>query len=94
MDPSPVGAVMELVVGLAFLCAAVRALRQHYGHLDRHASLGVAVDVVVGIVAVADAASATMAGPPPMLLWGAASVVLLVALALLAHRRLHRHLPG
>ncbi len=92
MNPSPVGAVLELVIGLVFLCAGSLSLRRHHGHPDRHANLGIAVDLVVGVAAVADVASATVHGPLRIVLWSVGSFALVAGLALLFQRHLPRPL--
>lgn len=87
------GAVVLFLVGLAFLGAAVWSWTRRPDEPDLQRSLGIAVDVLVGVVALVDAAISVVDEPGRPALWMAGSVVLVVALVLLHRRRRTPRLP-
>lgn len=80
------GVVLLFLVGLAFLGAAVWGWSHRPEVPDGRRTLGIAVDVLVGVVALTDAAVSVVDEPARLLLWTGGSAVLVVALVLL-HRR-------
>lgn len=97
MTPSTAGGVLLLLVGTAFLVAAAWTWLHGDGEPDLRRSLGIAVDVLVGLVALADGLVSFGGGPAQLPLWAAGSAALLIALVML-HRRWklsgHHHGPS
>ena len=87
MSATVSGGVVLFLVGLAFLGAAVCSWTSRPEEPDLRRSLGIAVDVLVGVVALVDAAISVVDEPARPALWTTGSVVLLVALILLHRRR-------
>ncbi|WP_157647757.1 hypothetical protein [Actinomycetospora chiangmaiensis] len=78
------GAVILFLVGAAFLGAAARGCwTRRTGARRTQGRLAIGVDVLVGVVALGDAATSVVDQPSRLLLWGGGSVVLVVASALL-----------
>lgn len=86
-------AVVLFLVGALFLGAAVRGFRaRRTGAVRAPGRLTIGVDVLVGTVALADAASSVADHPARLLLWSGGSAALVVACALLVvHSRRLRH---
>ncbi|MCD2191150.1 hypothetical protein [Actinomycetospora soli] len=89
------GAVVLFLVGVLFLGVAARGCwARRTGAVPTPGRLTSGVDVLVGTVALADAASSVADHPARLLLWSGGSAVLVVACALLVvhTRRSNRHL--
>lgn len=84
------GVVLLFLVGLAFLGAAVWGWTHRPEVPDPGRTLGIAIDVLVGVVALTDAAISVVDEPARLLLWTSGSVVLVVALVLLHRLRRSR----
>jgi len=88
VSPSPVGAVLELVLGVVFLAAAVVAART--GSPTRW----VVVDLTIAGVALADSAATTADGALRLGLWVTAGAAVCVAAAFLVTARVRVEPPS
>ena len=86
---SVVGSLLLLLIGVAFLCAALvgwwRAGEDPWS-CRRHL-VAVVVDLLVGVTALGDGAVSVIGEPERVVVWSIGSAGLLVAVALLVARR-------
>lgn len=90
MTASLLGAVLLILIGVAFLAASLTQWWRLYEDLSlrRRRVLGCAIDLLVGLVAISDGALSVIDHPARVAVWSAGSAVLViaVAVAVLVHR--------
>ena len=90
---SVVGSLLLLLIGVAFLCAAVVAwwrVGEDPSSRSRHL-VAVVVDLLVGVAALGDGAVSVLGEPERVVVWSIGSAALVVAVALLVLRRRQGH---
>ena len=96
MTASVAGALTLVLVGVAFLCAALVGwwrLGEDPSSRPRRIT-GAVVDALVGVVALADGAVSVIDEPERVVVWSVGSVVLVIAVVLLARRHRLGHDAG
>jgi hypothetical protein len=89
MSASSLGSLVLIVVGVAFLTAAALVFRR--ARSDPGARWGLAIDVLVGLVALADGVTSTLQSPDQLVVWSVGTAALVAAAVLLLVHQRGRH---